>query len=130
MLNLQNRIPGQWGHPGPFRGKGTKSGSVPDVPGWLATMTRTQSFHVGGLKCRTHKYMLLLAALYTFSIAWTWISYKNPSIIVLTTQFNIIQTHLNSFDAWSFIDFEAFDDCISDCIDLILHFKGCVLESI
>ena len=30
-----NRIPGQWGHPGPFRDKGTKSGSVWDVPGWL-----------------------------------------------------------------------------------------------
>ena len=33
-----NTIPGQWGHPGPFRDKGTKSGSVPDVPGRLATM--------------------------------------------------------------------------------------------
>ena len=35
---FKNRIPGQWGHPGPFRDKGTKSGSVPDVPGRLATM--------------------------------------------------------------------------------------------
>ena len=35
---FKNRIPGQWGHPGPFRDKGTKSSSVPDVPGWLATM--------------------------------------------------------------------------------------------
>ena len=32
---FKNRIPG---HPGPFRDKGTKSGSVPDVPGRLATM--------------------------------------------------------------------------------------------
>ena len=34
-------FPGQWGHPGPFRGKGTKSGSVPDVPGRLATMSQS-----------------------------------------------------------------------------------------
>ena len=36
---LKNIIPGQWGHPGPFRDKGMKFGSVPDVPGRLATMT-------------------------------------------------------------------------------------------
>ena len=31
-------IPGQSTHPGPFRDNGKKSGSVPDVPGQLATM--------------------------------------------------------------------------------------------
>ena len=28
------------GHPGPFRENSKKSGSVPDVPGWLATMNK------------------------------------------------------------------------------------------
>ena len=56
---------------------------------------------------------------------------KNPSIVVLMTHSNIIQTHLNALDAWSFIIVEALDDCISDSSDpILLHFKECELELI